>query len=75
MFPIAGACAKFSYRSEIRKVALLPIFYSLAQLKHVLQSQEMDVGYLGKVGWEISHYGDMGIGNSSGYWGKYDVQE
>ena len=41
----------------------------MAQLKLALQSQEMGVVYLGKVGkvgWGTSHYGDMGIGNSSG---------
>ena len=33
MFPIAGACAEFSCRPEIRGVALLPILYSVALLK------------------------------------------
>ena len=29
MFPIAGACAEFSCRPEIRGVALLPFLYSV----------------------------------------------
>ena len=29
MFPIAGACAEFSCRTEIRGVALLPFLYSV----------------------------------------------
>ena len=29
MFPIAGACAEFSCRPEIRRVALLPFLYSV----------------------------------------------
>ena len=31
MFPIAGACAEFSCRPEIRGVALLPILYSVIE--------------------------------------------
>ena len=37
MFPIAGACAEFSCRPEIRGVALLPILYSVIQhMKFIL---------------------------------------
>ena len=33
MFPIAGACAEFSCRPEIRRVALLPFLYSVLRLR------------------------------------------
>ena len=33
MFPIAGACAEFSCRPEIRRVAPLPFLYSVARFR------------------------------------------
>ena len=36
MFPIAGACAEFSSRPEIRRVALLPFLYSVIILEESL---------------------------------------
>ena len=35
MFPIAGACAGFSCRLEIRRVALMPFLYSVVLSPHI----------------------------------------
>ena len=43
MFPIASACAEFSCRPEIRRVALLPFLYSVVLISVLLVSYVVSI--------------------------------